>query len=668
LLSASVVTYHNDNASLGQNAQETVLTPSNVNSTSFGKLFTTNVDGNVYAQPLFVPRLTIAGSVHNVLFVATEHDSVYALDAANGNVLWHVSFLTKGLPGATSITTVSTTDVNASDIHPEIGITSTPVIDSSTNTLYVTATTKETVNGVAHFVQRLHALDILTGKEKLGGPATLGDTTFINGVYTNKSPIFVNGTGDGNDGHGHVFFNALRQLQRVALTLANGRLYIAWGSYGDTSPYHGWIASFNPSTLALTGVLNSTPNGGQGAFWMSGGKLSVDSSGNIYGMTGNGTFDGSNSGGTITGINSAGFPVNGDFGDSFVKIAIDTVHNSPTNQNVNGWGLKVVDYFTPFDQATLSSTDKDLGSGAPVVLPDAAGDAAHPHLLVGGGKEGRIYLLNRDNLGKFSLNQAAENTHVVEEVSQVRLAGPIFDTPAYFNGQLYFAAQDTTAKSFSIPNGTAHLNPTPLSVSADTFGLHGSTPSISSNGLTNGIVWDIDLTTNELRAYNATGYNTELYTSGQAANSRDALGTAEKFTVPTVADGLVFVGTTNSIVAYGLLNSPASVPRASAPSALNPLSSAMSPLHSQSMATPDDTSASVGSVSPADVRSAVPGSDDENSARRVDQLFATQIVKGFSSPASVQFRSTQSAQNHSRRTAEPDSLPDSAIDEVFRSF
>jgi hypothetical protein len=668
LLSASVVTYHNDNASLGQNAQETVLTPSNVNSTSFGRLFTTNVDGNVYAQPLFVPRLTIAGRVHNVLFVATEHDSVYALDAANGNVLWHVSFLTKGLPGATSITTVSITDVNASDIHPDIGITSTPVIDSSTNTLYVTATTKETVNRVAHFVQRLHALDILTGHEKLGGPATLGDTTFINGVYTNKSPIFVNGTGDGNDGHGHVFFNALRQLQRVALTLANGQLYMGWGSYGDNSPYHGWIASFNPATLALTGVLNSTPNGGKGAFWMSGGKLSIDAKGNIYGMTGNGTFDGSNSGGTIAGINSGGFPVKGDFGDSFVKIAIDTVHNSPTNQNVNGWGLKVVDYFTPFNQATLSSTDKDLGSGAPVVLPDAAGDAAHPHLLVGGGKEGRIYLLNRDNLGKFSPNQTAENTHVIEEVSQVRLAGPIFDTPAYFKGQLYFAAQDTTAKSFSIPNSTAHINPTPLSVSADTFGLHGSTPSISSNGLTNGIVWDIDLTTNELRAYNATGYNTELYTSHQAANSRDALGTAEKFTVPTVADGFVFVGTTNSIVAYGLLNSPASVPRASAPTALNPPSSAMSPLRSQSMATPDDASASVGSVSTTDIRSAVPGSDDENSARRVDQLFATQIVKGFSSPAFVRLDSTQSAQNHSQRPVEPDTLPDSAIDEVFRTF
>ena len=679
LLSASVVTYHNDTASDGQNTRETVLRPSNVNSKSFGKKFTATLDGNVYAQPLYMAGLTIAGGVHNVLFVATEHDSVYALDAGTGHILWHDSMLTapvSGLPGAISITTVPDTDLGGTDIHPEIGITSTPVIDPSTNTLYVTATTKEMVSGVAHYVQQLFSLDVTTGASKrriVNGqntnlPMTLGDTTFINGVYINKSPIFVNGTGEGNDGHGHVFFNALRQLQRVALTLANGQLYIAWGSFNDQQPYHGWIAAFNPSTLAHTGVLNTTPNGIEGALWMSGGKLSVDASGTLYGMTGNGTFDGNNTGGKITGINSAGFPVSGDYGNSFIKVTADTVHNSPTNQNVNGWGLQIADYFAPFDANALNTGDKDLGSGAPLVLPNATGDAAHPHLLVGGGKEGRIYLLNRDNLGKFSPNQAAENTHVVEEVSQVRLAGPIFDTPAYFNGQLYFAAQDTTAKSFSIPNGTAHINPTPLSVSADTFGLHGSTPSISSNGLTNGIVWDIDLTTNELRAYNATGYNTELYTSGQAANSRDALGTAEKFTVPTVADGFVFVGTTNSIVAYGLLTAPASVPRASAPSALNPPSSAISPLRSQSMVTPDDTSASVGSVSPADVRSAVPSSDDENSARRVDQLLATQMVKGFSSPAFVRLDSTQSAQNHLQRPVEPDSLPESVIDEVFRTF
>src|SRR5580692_380456 len=268
LTAVPVLSYHNDAASDGQNTQETVLTPSNVKSTSFGKLFTASVDGQVYAQPLYFPGLTIAGGVHNVLFVATEHDSIYALDAGTGQLLWQDNMLTaavSGLPGATSITTVPAADAylnQSQDITPEIGITSTPVIDPSSNTLYVTATTKEMVAGVAHYVQQLFSLDVTTGASKrrmVNGqntnlPMTLGDTTFIKGVYTNKSPIFVNGTGEGNDGHGHVFFNALRQLQRVALTLANGQLYIAWGSFGDISPFHGWIAAFNPATLALTGV------------------------------------------------------------------------------------------------------------------------------------------------------------------------------------------------------------------------------------------------------------------------------------------------------------------------------------------------------------------------------------------------------------------------------
>ena len=443
MLSASVLSYHNDAASDGQNLKESVLTPSNVNSSSFGKLFTASVDGNVFAQPLFMPGLTIAGGIHDVLFVATEHDSVYALDGGTGAVLWHVSLLKTGLPGATSITTVPSADVflnQPHDITPEIGITSTPVIDQSTNTLYVTATTKEMVSGVAHYVQRLHALDVGTGKEKFGGPVLLGDTTFVNGVYTNNSPIWVNGTGDGNDGQGHVFFNALRELQRVALTLANGQLYIGWGSYGDISPYHGWIAAFNPTTLALTGVFNATPNGSDGAFWMSGGKFSTDGSGDIYGMTGNGTFDGSNSTGTVTGLNTAGFPVKGDYGDSFLKIAVDTVHNSPTKQNVNGWGLKVVDYFTPFNQAFLNSHDRDLGSGGILVLPDAAGDAAHPHLLVGGGKQGVMYLLDRDNLGKFNASEKAEISKIVEETGSSTLAGGAFSTPAYFNQSLFYVS------------------------------------------------------------------------------------------------------------------------------------------------------------------------------------------------------------------------------------
>ncbi|HEV3303374.1 MAG TPA: hypothetical protein VG055_27225, partial [Planctomycetaceae bacterium] len=562
LLSASVVSYHNDAASDGQNLQETVLTPSNVNSSSFGKLFTASVDGQVYAQPLVVPDLSIAGRTHNVVFAATEHDSVYALDAGNGQVLWHVSFLAQGLPGATSITTVPSADAflnQSQDIAPEVGITSTPVIDPTTNTLYVVAATKETVNGVAHYVQRLHALDLATGSEKFGGPVLIGDTTFVNNVYTNNTPIWVNGTGDGNDGNGHVFFNAARANQRAALTLVNGQLYIAWASYGDNAPYHGWIAAFNPTTLALTGVLNTTPSGSDGGIWMGGGKLSSDPAGNLYVMTGNGTFDGDNSTGSVTGLNAAGLPVNGDYGDSFLKISLDTLHDSPTNQNITGWGLQVSDYFTPFNQAFLDSHDRDLGSGGILVLPDSAGDAAHPQLLVGAGKQGAIYLLDRDNLGKFSANQTAELSQIVEETATSALPGGSYDTPAYFNQSLFYVPGRSTAvvaRDSSIPNGSAQINPTPTSSSPDTYVFPGSTPSVSANGTANGIIWDLDRSTNELRAYNATGYNGELYTSGQATNNRDALGTAVKFSVPTVANGHVYVGTTNSILGYGLFNPP----------------------------------------------------------------------------------------------------------------
>jgi hypothetical protein len=574
MLSASVLSYHNDAASVGQNLQETVLTPSNVKSSTFGKLFTASVQGQVYAQPLFMPGLTIAGGVHNVLFVATEHDSIYALDADTGRIFWHDNMLTaavSGLPGATSITTIPSADayVNAAqDIQPEIGITSTPVIAPSTNTLYVTASTKEMASGVAHYVQQLFALDVATGASKFrtvngqrtNVPETLGDTTFVHGVYTNKTPIFVNGTGSGNDGKGHVNFNVLRELQRASLTLANGQLYMGWGSYGDVQPYHGWIAAFNPATLALTGVLNTTPNGEGAGVWMGGGKLSSDSQGNLYLETGDGTFDGDNSSGTVTGLNSAGFPVKGDFGDSFLKIATDTVHNSPSNQNVDGWGLKVVDYFTPFNQAFLDAHNRDLGSGAPLLLPDSAGNAAHPHLLVGASKQGVIYLLDRDNLGKFSASLTAETSRIVEETATSALPGGGWGTPAYFNQQIYYvpgrATPGVKARAFSLPNGSAQFSQTPASTSPDTYTFPGSTPSVSANGKTAGIIWDIDRSTSQLRAYRATGYNHELYTSAQAANGRDALGTAVKFTVPTVVNGHVYVGTTNSIVGYGLLNAP----------------------------------------------------------------------------------------------------------------
>jgi hypothetical protein len=548
--STNVLTYHNDNASDGENLTETILTPANVNSTTFGKQFSASVDGQVYAEPLVMTGVNITvgahQGIHDVVFVATEHDSLYAFDANNGTLLWKDVLLTPVHSGMVS--SVPSGDTNSGDISPEIGITSTPVIDSSTGTIYVEAKTKEVVGGTTnHYIHQLYAIDITSGAEKatIGGPVVIADSigdTYVTGPT-------VNGTGDGNNGHGVVLFDSLRQMNRPGLTLVNGTLYIAYASHGDNGPYHGWVLGFNASTLAPTAVFNTTPNGGLGGIWQAGGRIAVDfdNLGNyhLYFETGNGTFD------TTLDMNTH-FPINGNYGDSFVKLAVDPVHNNQNNQNQNGWGLMVVDYFTPFDQANLNNGDLDLGSGAPMVLTDSVGSMAHPHLLVGAGKEGRIYLIDRDNMGHFD----PATDHVVQETNNTVISGS-FDTPAYFNGQIYYVGgsnignPNDVGKTFSIAN--AVLSTMPTSQGPDHYAYPGSTPSISANGSSNGVVWDLDTGSNQLRAYNATGYNNELYTSAQAANNRDALvGSVVKFSVADVTNGMVYVGTSNSLVVYGL--------------------------------------------------------------------------------------------------------------------
>ena len=372
LPSVNVLTYHNDNSDTGQNLKETLLTPANVNSSSFGKFFSVGVDGQVYAQPLYMSGVSITVGAN----------SVYAIEADSGAILWQDSFIK---PSA-GITAVPNGDVNSGDLQPEIGITSTPVIDPGTNTIYVEAKTKEVRPDGSHYVHHLHALDLASGSEKLGGPVVIADSlgdTYVSG------PV-VNGSGDGRDGSGHVPFDALRQMNRPALTLAGGTVYLGFASHGDNFPYHGWVLGYSAQTLQLTAAFNTTPDGGSGGIWQSGGRITADGQGNLYFMTGNGTFDST--------LNAQGFPSNGDYGDSFVKLASDP-NSSAANQNINGWGLKVVDYFTPFNQDGLNAGDVDLGSGAPVLVPDSAGSSAHPHLLMGMGKEGRAYLVDRDNMG-----------------------------------------------------------------------------------------------------------------------------------------------------------------------------------------------------------------------------------------------------------------------------
>jgi fibronectin type 3 domain-containing protein len=549
--SVDVLGYRNDSFSTGQQLDETVLTPANVNGADFGKLFSTPVDGYVYAQPLYKTGVNItvgpAPGTHNVAYVATEHDSVYAIDADNGQVLWKDSLINP----AAGATTVPSADVGAA-IQPEVGITSTPVIDPTINTLYVVAYTKEVRGGANHYVYRLYGLSLTSGQIQFGGQLLIADTIFDGVTFTYVNGPAVNGTGVGGSG-GKVPFNAARQLQRPALTLLNGTVYVAFGSHNDLLPCHGWVLGFDhadpQNQLQLVAAINTTPNGSLGTIWQSGGQIATDNDGNLYVVTGNGTFEST--------LNADGFPMNGDYGDAVVKLALDP-HSSASDQNKNGWGLKVVDYFSPHNQQALANADLDLGSGGALLLPDAAGSPAHPHLLAVGGKDGTLYLLDRDHLGKFD----PATDHVVQVVSGLFPKG-IWGPPAYFNGTMYVVGSGAVggaATTFSVAN--AHLSTRPISLSADAFGYQGSVPSISANGAESGIVWDLDRTSEQLRAYDASSYAGELYTSAQAANSRDNPGQIVKFTLPTIANGRVYLGTTNAFVAYGLRGPKTSAPAA----------------------------------------------------------------------------------------------------------
>jgi len=505
----NVLTYHNDNARSGQNTNETVLTPANVSAANFGKIFSYPVDGFVYAQPLVVTNVTIPGKgVHDVVYVATEHDTVYAFDAntnsaGNAAPLWQVSFINP----AAGITTVTTADVNCPDLWPEIGITSTPVIDAASQTLYVEARTKEvTANGTTYY-HRLHALDLTTGAEKFGGPAVVHAS--------------VAGTGDGNDGAGHVPFDPLRQMNRAALLLNNGVVYMGFASLCDNSPYHGWLIGYGAQTLALSNVFNVTPNGGDGGIWQAGGGPAGGATGNIYVMTGNGTFD------TNVGVSC--------FGNSFLKF-------SPAN------GLQLADYFTPYNQAELDSLDLDVGSGGPLVLPDeVGGGTTNQHLLVGAGKDGTMYLINCDSMGHFN---PAGDTQIVQSLSGV--IGRCFGTPTYFNKTIFYLGAGDVLKAFTITN--AYIFPTPVSQSSTVFGFPGATPCVSANGTKDAIVWVLQAngdTTAVLRAYNATNVAQELYNSGPGGG-RDDPSVGMKFSVPTVANGKVYVGAAYQLSVFGL--------------------------------------------------------------------------------------------------------------------
>ena len=527
----SVLTYHNNNQRTGLNTNETILNLTNVSSTTFGKLFSYAVDGYVYAQPLYVPNLNIQGKgVHNVCFVVTESNTVYAFDAdsagAAGGLLWKTNL---GPPAVTTIAGVFTNknfgtrynNNSYTDIMPRVGITGTPVIDLNSGTLYVDAFTGEVGGGATNYFHRLHALNLTNGTEKSFSPVVVAAAVAGNGVGS------VSGT---------LSFSAKQHSQRSALTLAGGILYVPFAGYADTDPYHGWLLGYNATNLTLLTnyVFNTTPNStvatyganaGEGGIWMGGGGLCVDENTNLYFEVGNGIFNATNNAGKT------------EYSDSFLKL-------STTN------GLAVADYFTPYDQATLALNDTDLGSGGMILLPDQPG--AFPRLLLGAGKAGKIYLLNRDQLttNNSHFNPATSLDFVVQtNIGKIKAS---FSTPSYFNGRIYYAANGDNLKAIALTNG-AMSGLGVLTNTARTFAFPGATTSLSANGTNSGIVWALAMGTPAvLLACNATNL-TEIYNSSQAAGSRDQLTNGTKFAAPMVADGKVFVGNSNSVSVFGLL-------------------------------------------------------------------------------------------------------------------
>jgi hypothetical protein len=497
-----VLTYHNDNARSGQNLVETVLTPANVGGASFGKIGSFAVDGFVYAQPLYVARVPLADRLHDLVIVVTEHASVYAFDAGDvgGLPLWQRSFI----DNARGITTVPSADTGCDDITPEIGITSTPVVDPVTGTLYVVAMTKEN----AVHVHRLHALALDTGRELVEG-----------GTRIQAS---VAGMAVPDDGTGRQVFASVRENQRAALLLSNGIVHVAFGSFCDYGDHHGWLMTFDATTLRQLGALSTTPQGTEGGIWQSGGGPAADADGKIFLATGDGSFDAARGG--------------RNYGNSFLKLG--------------GADLVVLDYFTPYNEATLHDNDGDLGSGGVLLLPDQ--QIGPPRLMVGAGKQGIVYLMNRDDMGHHQVDSDSQIVQSFPVGACASGACPVFGTPAQFNGKVYLAPAFDRLRAFTLGGGRL----SPSSESAGVFRWPGATPVVSADATRNGIVWTVETNGSGapavLRAHAAADVSIELFSSSRNA-TRDPPGAAVKFAAPMVFGGRVYVGVQGAVAVYGLL-------------------------------------------------------------------------------------------------------------------
>jgi hypothetical protein len=517
-MAGNVTTWRYDTTRAGQNTNETQLTPTTVNSTQFGKLFSYPVDGYVYAQPLYVGSLNIAGVVHNVLFVATEHDSVFAFDADKNQQLWKASLLDTAHGAASGATTVPSGDLGTNDITPEVGITGTPVIDATAGTLYVVSKTKE--SGL--YVHRLHALDLLTGNEKSGSPITV------------QASVPGNGTGSVN---GSIAFLPQWELNRTGLLLFNGHVYVAFAAHGDNGNYHGWIFSYDATTLQQTAVFNASPNGKGNGIWHSGAAVAADTVNGvprIFFATGNFFNTG-----------------NGDPNPTRPYTTTQNYSNAIVRMDVTNGGMAVSDEWTPFDQAQLSNADTDQTSGGILLLPDQT-QGSVLHELIQVGKNGRIEVLDRDNLGGYN---TTANSIVQEITGQI---GGMWSTPAYWNNNVYFWASGDTLKQFKLTNGV--LSGTPVAKGSVSSSFPGVSPVISSNGTTGGIVWAVRSdgynsgSPTILYAFDATNVATQFYNSTQNA-TRDTAGKPVKFVVPMVNNGKVYVGAQGEVDVYGILAS-----------------------------------------------------------------------------------------------------------------
>jgi hypothetical protein len=495
-----VITSQYDNARTGANLNETKLTPRNVNVQHFGKIFTLHVDGDVYAQPLFLGGVEIPGKGrHDVLFIATEHDSVYAFDAYGNpsTPLWQASFLKDGF------TTVPARDAECPFIAPEIGITSTPVIDPDSGTLYVLARTRDRTGFLDNvYAQRLHALAVTTGVEKFGGPVEI------------RASMSGSGTGSSS---GKLSFNPLRDNPRAALLLNRGVIYLTWASACDVGPYHGWVMAYGARSLRQEAVFNASPDADDSGIWEGDTGPAADKAGNIFLATGNGRFDAAKGG--------------RDYGDSLLKL--------------NGESLKLSDYFVPYNAADLDANDSDLGSGGPMLLPDQSG--AYPHLAVVEGKGGVLYLVDRDHMGHW---QPGNNSHAVQTMA---VPNGVFGSMAYWNHYVYLLSDGDALRQFALIDGK--LSPK----AASGFPGVSATPTLSANGLDDGIVWllrsKVGNTPDQpaaLYAYDPANVAHELYNSEQNAG-RDRAGLALRFNIPTVVNGHVYVGTKHEVDGYGLL-------------------------------------------------------------------------------------------------------------------